>query len=82
MLDHRRASDRRLDADALDVVLQQQAFRRRAGAAPVPAPAPVVVDLVERTVDLREPEVELDPCPLCGVLLDRLWLFRHVAVEH
>ena len=92
VLDHRRVTDRRLDAAGLDVVLQQQAFRRRAA---VPAR---IVDLVQRTVDLREPtgepseragdprrpepEVRLDPCPLCGALFDRLWLFRHVAVDH
>ena len=76
MLDHRRETDRRLDASALDVVLQQQAFQRRTAERPAPR-----ADLV---VDLRDPEpvVDLDRCPLCGVLFDRLWLFRHVALDH
>lgn len=81
MLDHRRASDRRLDAAGVAGLLQRRAFERAvATARPLPLPAPEPPAAV---VDLREAEpVELVRCPLCDVLHDRAWLFRHVAADH
>ena len=84
MLDHRRDTDRRLDAVGSAGLLQRRQFQQAVSRArPVPAPVvtaeqagPAVVDLVP-----VEP-VELVRCPLCDVLQDRMWLFRHVASDH
>ncbi len=81
VLAHRRESDVRLDAAGAAGLLQRRAFQQAVSRARVlPAPRqserPVVVDL-------RDPEpVELVRCPLCDVLHDPLWLFRHVAADH
>ncbi|MCU1693932.1 MAG: hypothetical protein JWM64_3023 [Frankiales bacterium] len=81
VLAHRRATDVRLDAAGAAGLLQRRAFEQAVAAArPVPVPRrpeqAAVVDLRDRDT------VELVRCPLCDVLHDRLWLFRHVAVDH
>jgi hypothetical protein len=85
VLHHRRATDQRLDLAGVTLRLQRSAFERAAAAPPVPRP--VVIDLVDRQIDLEpeaapEPVVDLVRCPLCEVLHDRLWLFAHVARDH
>lgn len=87
MLDHRRATDRRLDAAGAALALQRRAFQSR--VVPAPPTTTTVVDLVEAeeaVVDLRAleaaPVVDVVRCPLCDVLHDRLWLFAHVARDH
>lgn len=81
VLDHRRATDRRLDAAGASFALQRRAFQSRVVAEPRTT---VVVD--EVVVDLRAleaaPVVDMVRCPLCDVLHDRLWLFAHVARDH
>ena len=114
VLDHRRATDRRLDAAGAALLLQRSAFvRQTSGPRPLPAVLPVataaaalrpagssgpqVVELdaprparhapapaAQRPiVDLTDDAcTEVVACPLCAVLFDPLWLFRHVAVDH
>jgi hypothetical protein len=82
VLAHRRATDVRLDAAGSAGLLQRRAFQHAVARARTVVP-PRTTDTAPVLVDLRDPApVELVRCPLCDVLHDPLWLFRHVAADH